>query len=82
MRLQVKKFFWVMLLAALSLMPTGVGAQKKPPTPPPTEIKKEQPPEVPNLAELVLRSNELSSRRAALTTLPSGRASSQALASI
>jgi potassium efflux system protein len=67
------KSFWAVLLAVLFLIPTGVWAQKQPQAPPPAEVKKEQPPEekppeVPNLADLVLQANKLSSRRIALET--------------
>ena len=67
------KSFWAVLLAVLFLIPTGVWAQKQPQAPPPAEVKKEQPPEekppeVPNLADLVLQANKLSSRLVALKT--------------
>lgn len=57
MKLFAVKIFWVVLLAALFLMPPGAGAQKKPPTPQPGEIRKEQPPEVPDLADLLLQAS-------------------------
>jgi uncharacterized small protein (DUF1192 family) len=73
MRLLAMKFFWLVLLAALFLMPPGVGAQKQTPVPPPAEVKKEQPPEekppqVPGPTDLILQANELSSRLAVLKT--------------
>ncbi len=68
MRLQAVKVFWVVLLAALFLMPPGVWAQKQPPTPPPAPVKKEKPPEVPNPADLMLQANKLSNRLAVIET--------------
>jgi potassium-dependent mechanosensitive channel len=68
MRLLAAKIFWLVLVAALFLMPQGVGAQEKPPTPPPVQTEKEQPPRVPDLAGLILRANELSNRLASLET--------------
>jgi potassium efflux system protein len=68
MRLQAVKIFWVVLLAALSLMPQGVWAQKQPPASPPEQVKKEKPPEVPNLADLMLQANKLSNRLAVIET--------------
>jgi potassium efflux system protein len=67
------KSFWLVFLAVFFLIPTGVWAQKQPEAPPPAEVKKEQPPEekppeLPNLADLVLQANKLSSRRVALET--------------
>jgi potassium-dependent mechanosensitive channel len=68
MRLAIK-IFWVVLLAALFLLPPGVGAQKQPSSPPPAVAKPEKkPPEVPDLAELILRANKLSKRLAKLKT--------------
>jgi hypothetical protein len=68
MRLQAAKIFWVVLLAVLFLMPLGVAAQKQTEAPPPAEVKKEQPPEVPDLADLMLQANKLSNRLAVLET--------------
>jgi potassium efflux system protein len=73
MRLMAKNFFWLVLLAALFLMPPGVWAQKQPSTPPPAEAKKEQPPkekppEVPNPADLILQANKFSNRLAVIQT--------------
>lgn len=68
MKFRAAKIFWVVLLAALFLMPSGVGSQEQPPTPPPTPVKPQQPPEAPDLAELVLRANELSKRLVVLET--------------
>jgi potassium efflux system protein len=70
------KIFWVVLLAVLFLLPSGVGAQKQPssppstpqPSPPPAAAKPEPPPEAPDLAELILRSHKLSNRLATLET--------------
>ena len=73
MRLSAWKLFWVLLLPVLFLMPPGVFAQKQPEGPPPGEVKKEQPskeqsPEVPGLAEFMVKGNELSKRLTVLKT--------------
>jgi potassium efflux system protein len=68
MRLLAMKIFWMVLLAALFLLPSGVVAQQQTPPTPPTTVKPEHPPEAPDLADLVLQANELSSRRAAIET--------------
>jgi len=73
MRLMAKNFFWLVLLAALFLMPPGVGAQKKPEAPPAKQVKKEKapekkPPEVPKLSELITQSTKLTNRLAVLQT--------------
>ena len=72
MKLPLRKLFWIGLLVSLPLISPDVWAQKKTPTPP-TEVKKGQPPEVkpfkaPDLADLVLQANKLSSRRSTLET--------------
>jgi len=68
MRLLAAKIFWLVVLAALFLMPPGAGAQQQPPPPPPAPAKPEPPPEVPDLAELILQANKLSNRLAVLET--------------
>jgi len=68
MRLLAVKILWVVFLAALFLMPAGLAAQNKPPTPPPAPAKPERSSEAPDLAELVLRANKLNNRLAVLET--------------
>ncbi len=68
MRLSAWKLFWVLLLPVLFLMPPGVFAQKQLEGPPPGEGEKEQLPEVPGLAELMVKGNELSKRLTVLET--------------
>ena len=68
MRPLAAKIFWLVVLAALFLMPPGLRAQQQPPSPPPAPAKPEAAPEVPDLAELILRANKLSNRLAVLET--------------
>ena len=68
MRLSAWKIFWVLLLPVLFLMSPGVFAQKQLEGPPPGEGEKEQLPEVPGLAELMVKGNELSKRLTVLKT--------------
>ena len=68
MRLLAIKIFWTALLSALFLLPLGAGAQNQPSPTPPATVKQEPPPEVPDLADLILRANKLSNRLAVLET--------------
>jgi len=65
------KSFFIALLLAFLVMPPGVAGQKQPPAPLPEQPKEEKKsPEVPDLSELVLQANKLSSRLAVLETKP------------
>ena len=71
MKIYSLKSFFIALLLAFLVMPPGVAGQKQPPAPLPEQPKEEKKsPEVPDLSELVLQGNKLSSRLAVLETKP------------